>query len=108
MMLLYLAWWLGRHWTWPWVTGTVLVVAAILLVPAYPQPDASTMAPAAIVAGFQFMLDGPDVALHTLKPVGLLCITAIALVALLRLTVFRPRARVSAVPGMEAPTEGRA
>ena len=107
MMLLYLTWWLGRHWTWPWVTGTVLVAAAVLLVPAYSQPDASTIAPAAIVAGFQFMLDGPEVALHTLKPIGLFCIVAIALVALLRLTVFRPRERVSAVPGMQAAAEGR-
>ncbi len=106
IMLLYLAWWLSRHWRWPWVAATVLVAAAVLLVPAYPQPDAATMAPAAIVAGFQFMLDGPEVAMHTLKPIGLLSIAAVALVLLLRLLVFRPRTRAGEAPPVTVAAEG--
>ena len=58
VMLLYLAWWLGRHWRPGWVALVVLLAAALLLTPAYPRPDVDTMAPALIVAGFQMLTEG--------------------------------------------------
>ena len=40
----------------------VLLSAALLLTPAFPQPGVDTMAPALIVAGFEFLLNGPEAA----------------------------------------------
>jgi hypothetical protein len=92
-MLLYLCWWLGRHWRPGWVALVVLLAAALLLTPAYPKAGIDTMAPALIVAAFQVFTADLDSAQHALKP--LVFFSGLALVAalLLRLTVFRrPRA----------------
>ncbi len=91
IMLLYLCWWLMRSWSWPWAVASVLVAAALLLTPAYPEAGASTLAPAVIVAAFQFLTEGQAAALETLRPVILLCAAAIGLIMVLRLTVFRRR-----------------
>jgi hypothetical protein len=90
-MLLYLAWWLSRHWTWTWVALVVLVAAVLLLMPAYPRAGATTLAPALIVAAFQFMTDGAEVAIQTLRPAALLSGAAMVLVILLRFAVFRKK-----------------
>ena len=58
VMLLYLAWWLSRHWRPLWVSLVVLVLAALLLTPAYPKAGVTTMAPALIVALFQIATEG--------------------------------------------------
>lgn len=90
-ILLCLGWWLSRSWRAGWVTLVVLVGAALLLTPAYPREDASTLAPALIVAAFALFTEGPEAAEHALKPLALMSGVAIALTLLLRLTVFRRR-----------------
>ncbi len=52
VMLLYLTWWLSRHWRPSWVALVVLLIAALLLTPAYPKAGVTTMAPALVVAAF--------------------------------------------------------
>jgi len=76
VMLLYLAWWLGRHWGAPRVALVVLLGAALLLTPAYPKEGVDTFAPALIVAG---------------RPLGFMSALAGALALLLGLTVLRGR-----------------
>ena len=66
--LCYIGWWLGRHWRAGWVTLVVLLLAALLLTPAYPKEGVDTMAPALIVAAFQFMTAGVEGARHALRP----------------------------------------
>ena len=89
VFLVYTAWWLGRHWRAGWVTLVVLLLAALLLTPAYPKAGVQTMAPALIVAGFQFMTAGIDGARHALRPLVFMSGAAIVVSVLLGLTVFR-------------------
>ncbi|HDY83312.1 MAG: hypothetical protein DRQ65_02535 [Gammaproteobacteria bacterium] len=91
VMLLYLAWWLGRHWGAPRVALVVLLGAALLLTPAYPKEGVDTFAPALIVAGFQLLTDGYEAAGHALRPLGFMSALAGALALLLGLTVLRGR-----------------
>ena len=91
MVVLCLAWWLGRRWPNGWVALLVLLAAALLLTPAYPQPGAETMAPATVVAGFQLATEGLESARHAIKPLGYSCGLAVILALLLRLTVLRRR-----------------
>jgi len=90
-ILLCLGWWLSRSWRAGWVTLVVLLSAALLLTPAYPREDVSTLAPALIVAAFALLTEGPEAAEHALKPLALMSGLAIALTLLLSLTVFRRR-----------------
>ena len=88
---LLLAWWVGRRWPNGWTALLVLLSAALLLTPAFPQPGVETMAPALIVAGFEFLLNGPEAAQHAIKPLSIACGLAVVLALLLRLTVLRSR-----------------
>jgi hypothetical protein len=91
VMLLYLAWWLSRHWRPGWVALVVLLAAALLLTPAYPRDGVDTLAPALIVAGFQFLTYGYEAAQHALRPLAFMSGLAITVALLLRLTLFRGR-----------------
>jgi len=91
LILLYLAWWLGRRWRAGWAALAVLLAAALLLTPAYPGPGITTLAPALVVAGFQLFTVGFEQAQHALRPLGAMCAAAVVLALLLRLTVFRRR-----------------
>ena len=93
LILLYLAWWLSRHWRPAWVSLVVLLAAALLLTPAYPKEGVHTMAPALIVAAFQIFTGGTETAQHALRPLLFFSGVAVGLALLLRLAVFRrPRA----------------
>jgi hypothetical protein len=100
---LLLAWWLGRRWRNGWTALLVLLASALLLTPAYPQPGAETMAPALIVASFEFLLNGPEAAQHAIKPLAIACGLAVGLALLLRATLLRPRKSAAGVD--RKPTE---
>mgnify|MGYP001815827258 FL=1 len=104
-ILLCLGWWLSRSWRAGWVTLVVLLGAALLLTPAYPREDVSTLAPALVVAAFALLTEGPEAAEHALKPLALMSGVAIAVTLLLSLTVFRRR---RASPAEKPPQVGRA
>ena len=91
--VVYLTWILGRKWKWGagWVTLVVLLSAALLLTPAYPDPSIKTFAPALIVAVFESLINGPEAAQHAVKPLMYMTGLALILTVLLRLTVFRTR-----------------
>ena len=91
VMLLYLCWWLGRHWRAGWVALVVLLGAALLLTPAYPKEGVDTFAPALIVASFQLLTEGFEAAEHALRPLGYMSALAVVLALLLGLTVLRGR-----------------
>jgi hypothetical protein len=91
LMLLYLTWWLSRSWSPGWAALLVLLAAALLLTPAYPRTDVNTMAPALIVAGFQYFTEGYEAAEHALKPLGFMCGLAAGIALLLRLTLLKGR-----------------
>jgi hypothetical protein len=92
IMLVYLAWWLGRHWRPGWVALAVLLAAALLLTPAFPRGDVDTMAPALIVAGFQLLTDGYAAAEHALRPLVFMSAVAVVLAFILWLLFLRGRA----------------
>lgn len=89
MIMLCLAWWLGRRWRSSWAVLLVLLAGALLLTPAFPKAGVTTVAPALIAAGFQWATEGIDTAQHALKPLGAACALAVGLTLLLRFTVFR-------------------
>ncbi len=89
---LVLAWWLGRRLRSFWGIALLLLAAALMLTPAFPQPGVTTMAPALVVAGFELLLNGPEAAQHALKPLAIACGLALVLALLLRLTLLRPAA----------------
>ena len=88
-LLLYLAWILGRHWRAAWVALVVLVSAALLLTPAYPDAEVTTLAPALIVAIFEGLIHGPEAAQHAIRPLSFMLGLALLITAGLRFTVFR-------------------
>ena len=90
IVLIYMTWWLNRHWSAGAVALTVLILAALMLTPAYPNPDVTTFAPALIVLVFETLINGPEAAQHALKPLGIMLGAALVLALLLRLLVFRP------------------
>ena len=101
MALLCMAWWLRRSWRPGWLALFVLVSAALLLTPAYPQPGVPTMAPALVVAAFQMLTEDVAAAQHAIKPLGVMVALAFILALLLRLSVFRRRV----VPSAESTPE---
>ena len=91
--MLYLAWWLSRHWRPGTVTLFVLLAGALLLTPAYPKEGVDTLAPALIVAAFQLLTEGLEGAMHALRPLAFVCAVAVVLALLLRISVFRNRGK---------------
>lgn len=89
MILLIMAWWLGRRWRAAWAVFTVLLLAALLLTPAHPNADTVTYAPALVVAIFEFLTNGPEAARHAIKPLTATLALASGLAIVLRLLVFR-------------------
>lgn len=99
VMLVYLAWWLSRHWRPGWVALVVLLLAALLLTPAYPKAGVSTMAPALIVAVFQLATHGVEAANHALRPLVFMSGLGIIFALLLNMTLFRRRRARKPPPG---------
>lgn len=91
VLLVYLAWWLNRHWRPSWVALVVFLMAALLLTPAFPKSGADTMAPALIVAVFEIMTTGFEGANDAVRPLLFMVGLAVALALLLRVTLFRRR-----------------
>ena len=91
VMVLCLTWWVGFRWRNGWSALLVLLAAALLLTPAYPREGVDTLAPALIVAGFQFATEGMEAAEHALRPLAVSCAVAVVLALLLRLTLLRKR-----------------
>lgn len=91
VFIAYIGWWLGRHWRAGWVTLVVLLMAALLLTPAYPKAGVHTMAPALIVAAFQIMTTGIQGAAHALRPLVFMSAGAVIVALLLGMTVWRRR-----------------
>jgi len=91
ILIAYIGWWLGRHWRPSWVALVMLLLAAILLTPAYPRPDVHTMAPALIVVAFQVLTEGLPSATHALRPLVLMSGGAVVIALLLGMTVLRRR-----------------
>lgn len=108
LVVLLLAWWLGRRWRSGWAALPVLMAAALLLTPAYPREGVDTLAPALVVAGFQAATEGVEAAEHAIRPLLVTCALALVLSLLLRFTLFRrrkPKAEAAAVPATPAPVE---
>ena len=103
LFICYLGWWLGRHWHAGWVTLVVLLLAALLLTPAYPKAGVNTMAPALIVAVFQIMTEGVEGARHALRPLVFMSGAAIVIALLLGMTVFRRRTVYKPPPARPQP-----
>lgn len=103
LMLLCLLLWLRRR-LHPAVTALlVLLAAALLLTPAYPRPEVSTLAPALVVAAFQWLTQGPDAATHALRPLGFMVAVAVAVSCLIALfTVWLRRKRAAGEPAPHA------
>jgi len=91
VLIMYIGWWLGRHWRAGWVTLVVLLLAALLLTPAYPKEGVHTMAPALIVAAFQYLTIGLEGAMHALRPLLFMSAAAVVITLLLSVTAFRRR-----------------
>jgi len=103
VLIMYIGWWLGRHWRAGWVTLVVLLLAALLLTPAYPKAGVQTMAPALIVAAFQFMTAGVEGARHAVRPLIFMSGAAVIIALLLSITVFRRRRVRNARPARPKP-----
>jgi Na+/melibiose symporter-like transporter len=103
VLIMYIGWWLSRHWRASWVTLVVLLLAALLLTPAYPKAGVQTMAPALIVAAFQFMTAGVEGARHALRPLIFISGAAVIIALLLSITVFRRRRVRKARPARPKP-----
>ena len=71
-LLAFLLVYFSRNWLSPLLKGPgFLIFLGIFLVPAYPAEGIETMAPALVVAVFQFFIFGFDAASHAIRPLGL-------------------------------------
>ncbi len=61
-----------------WAFALGLLAAALLLTPAWQGADAETLAPALIVAGFEWATDSREAADHALRPLAWTCGLALA------------------------------
>lgn len=91
LALLLAAWWLSGRWRPAWIGLLVLLGAALLLTPAYPESGVTTLAPALIVAAFQWLTVDQAAAQHALRPLLFMVGLALALSLSLGLTVLRHR-----------------
>lgn len=91
LALLLLVWWLRKSWRPAWLVFGFLSGAALLLTPAFPESGTATLAPAAIVAGFQLLTEGLESAEHALRPLLFMLALAAALSLLIRFTLLRKR-----------------
>jgi thiol:disulfide interchange protein len=89
VLIAYVGWWLSRHWRPSWVALVMLLMAALLLTPAYPKAGVQTMAPALIVVAFNIMTTGVQSAAHALRPLVFMSGGAIIVALLLGMTVLR-------------------
>jgi Na+/melibiose symporter-like transporter len=103
VFIMYVGWWLGRHWRAGWVTLVVLLLSALLLTPAYPKAGVHTMAPALVVAAFQYLTVGLEGAMHALRPLMVMSASAVIITLLLSMTVFRRRRVYKARPARPRP-----
>lgn len=60
--------WLLRSWPLGFKILLTLPVLALLLTPAFIQPEADTFAPAVVVVAFQWLSQGQEAAAHALRP----------------------------------------
>lgn len=92
LALVLLGWWLRHRWGPGRRCLLLLSGAALLLIPAYPHGNVTTLAPALVVAAFQVLTTG-DVAQasHALRPLAAGLVAAVLLTVLLRLTLWRRR-----------------
>ncbi len=65
---LFVTWWFRRRWTIALGVSAGLLLAALLLTPAYQSASAETMAPALIVAAFEWLTNGREAADHAIRP----------------------------------------
>lgn len=105
LIMLYLGWWLRRHLSAATVALLVLLAGALLLTPAYPRDGVETLAPALIVAVFQWLTEGMEGARHALRPLAFTCLVAIVLALLLRFSVFRKGAAKRSSPSTHTPAK---
>jgi hypothetical protein len=91
LAILALGWWFRRSLRPAWLVFLMLLAAALLLTPAFPRTDVSTMAPALVVAAFALFTDGYDAAEHALRPLGMMCLLGAGIALLARVTVFKGR-----------------
>ena len=71
-LLGFLLVYLSRSWlTSGWRVPFFLLFLSIFLTPAYPSDGVETMAPALIVAAFQFFTHGFEAAAHAFRPLAL-------------------------------------
>ncbi|MFV0478921.1 MAG: hypothetical protein ACK5ME_13970 [Parahaliea sp.] len=96
LALLLTAWWLRKSWRPAWIGFVVLVGGALLLTPAYPEAGINTMAPALVVAAFQWVTIDQSAAEHALRPLAYMVGGAAVLSLLLGLTILRYRSKVHA------------
>ena len=91
--LVYLVLILRRNWQWRagWVALVVLIAAALMLTPAYPDAQIQTLAPALVVAIFEGLINGPEAAQHAIRPLAFMLGLALLLSIVLSLSVFRRR-----------------
>ncbi len=101
LALLLFAFWLRKSWRPAWIGLVVLLGAAVLLTPAYPEAAVDTLAPALIVAVFQWLTVDLAAAQHALRPLAVMVGAALLLALLLGLTVLRHR-RAPAVADRDA------
>ena len=74
LALVLVAWWLRR---WPLLASWLCFSgAALLLLPAYPEPGMETLAPALVVAAFQLGTAGAEAAMHALRPLAVALLVA--------------------------------
>ena len=91
MLCIFAARWMARS---PgWRLAWFLTGVALLLTPAFPAPGTDTLAPAAIVAGFQLATAGVAPAMHALRPLGIALLIAWLLALVVATLRWRGRQR---------------
>ena len=95
LAILCLLWWLRRSWSGGWLTLGALLSAALLLTPAFPKDGVETMAPALVIAVFQYFTQGYEAAEHALRPLAFTCSLAVVVALLVAVFLRLTRSRAT-------------
>lgn len=97
LLFLAIAWWILRSVFNQWVAASLILISLIVMATPFGVPGAQALAPAWLVAAFQFLTGDPAIATAALQPMGWLLVAFLVVLCVI-LVVRRRKSRTLSSP----------